>query len=101
MMFTDSTDETEKLRVNNFRTVEKDDFSDRPDFNQKKSVAKTIFLIKISILSSKVFLMKKLKNDDSLTSHPFEDLYRVIYHETPKRDESKLNDDHFHNSASQ
>ncbi|HKI79629.1 MAG TPA: DNA mismatch repair endonuclease MutL [Ignavibacteriaceae bacterium] len=37
MMFTDVTDETEKLRFNHFNKVNKDDFSDRPAFETQRS----------------------------------------------------------------
>jgi DNA mismatch repair protein MutL len=44
MMFTQTTDEGEKMRFDNFNNkVEKNDFSDRPSFAEKKSLAKTNF----------------------------------------------------------
>jgi DNA mismatch repair protein MutL len=42
-MFTEVTNETEKIRVDNFRKVEHEDFSDRPAFESKKSFARTDF----------------------------------------------------------
>jgi len=43
MMFSEVTDETEKMRVDNFRRTEREDFSDRPAFESKKSFARTDF----------------------------------------------------------
>ena len=43
MMFTQTTDEGEKMRFDNFNKVEKNDFSDRPSFAEKKSLARTNF----------------------------------------------------------
>jgi DNA mismatch repair protein MutL len=43
MMFSEVTNETEKIRFDNFRRSEKEDFSDRPSFNTKNSYAKTDF----------------------------------------------------------
>ena len=43
MMFTTSTREGEKMRFDNFNKVEKNDFSDRPAFTERKSLAKTNF----------------------------------------------------------
>lgn len=43
MMFNETTDETEKLRVDNFRRTGKHDFSDRPAFETKTSFARTDF----------------------------------------------------------
>ena len=43
MMFNETTAETEKLRVDNFMRSNKDDFSDRPVFERRASVARTDF----------------------------------------------------------
>jgi DNA mismatch repair protein MutL len=44
MMFTHTIEEGEKMRFDNFNNkVEKNDFSDRPSFTEKKSLAKTNF----------------------------------------------------------
>jgi len=43
MMFSEVTNETEKMRVDNFRRTEREDFSDRPAFESKKSFARTDF----------------------------------------------------------
>ena len=41
--FTETTEQTEKLKVHSFNRTEKWDFSDRPKFTDKKSYAKTNF----------------------------------------------------------
>ena len=41
--FTETTEQTEKLKVHSFNRTEKGDFSDRPQFTEKKSYAKTNF----------------------------------------------------------
>ena len=41
--FTETTEQTEKLKVHSFNRTEKGDFSDRPQFTEKKSFAKTNF----------------------------------------------------------
>jgi DNA mismatch repair protein MutL len=43
MMFNQTTEETEKLRVDNFRRAGKHDFSDRPVFEAKTTFARTDF----------------------------------------------------------
>jgi DNA mismatch repair protein MutL len=43
MMFNQTTEETEKLRVDNFRKAGKHDFSDRPVFEAKTTFARTDF----------------------------------------------------------
>jgi len=43
MIFTEVNAETEKMRVDNFRRSEREDFSDRPSFETKRSYAKTDF----------------------------------------------------------
>ncbi len=43
MMFTEVTNETEKIRFDNFRKSEREDFSDRPSYDTKRSYAKTDF----------------------------------------------------------
>ncbi len=43
MAFTQTTDEGEKINFNNFTKVEKNDFSDRPVFQEKQSYAKRDF----------------------------------------------------------
>jgi DNA mismatch repair protein MutL len=43
MMFNQTTEETEKLRVDNFRRAGKHDFSDRPAFETKTTFARTDF----------------------------------------------------------
>jgi DNA mismatch repair protein MutL len=43
MVFSETAEETEKLRVDNFRRSDKHDFSDRPDFETRTSVARTDF----------------------------------------------------------
>ncbi|HSP88326.1 MAG TPA: DNA mismatch repair endonuclease MutL, partial [Ignavibacteriaceae bacterium] len=43
MMFTEAANESEKLRVNNFMRTEREDFTDRPYFESKKTYAKTDF----------------------------------------------------------
>ncbi len=90
MMFNKTTEEGEKLRFNNFTKVEKDDFSDRPSFTEKKSFAKTDFsnrdidLIFSSIPDS----ISKTKPDVS-SPLPFDKTSnKEIYHEHEKRDET-------------
>jgi DNA mismatch repair protein MutL len=43
MMFTETANETEKIRFDNFRRMNRDDFSDRPSLESKTSYAKTDF----------------------------------------------------------
>lgn len=91
MIFTNSDEQTEKLKVDNLRKVEKDDLSDRPAFIEKKSFATTSFsdhdidLIFRAIPDN----VNKMKPGEQ-TSHPFETDPKEIYHELPKGTGSRV-----------
>jgi DNA mismatch repair protein MutL len=74
MMFTNSIDETEKMRFNNFRKVHPNDFSDRPNSGeQKKSFARTYLSDKeIDLVFSTIpdDVVRPKQNEKVI--HPFE-----------------------------
>ncbi len=85
MEFTETTEDTEKIRFNNFQRVEKNDFSDRPTFTRKESLAKTKFS------DTDIDLIFGSIPDDALakssapSSHPFEKSEnREVFHEVSK-----------------
>jgi DNA mismatch repair protein MutL len=72
--FTSVTDETEKLKVHSFNKTEKDDFSDRPKFTEKKSYAKTNFSDKEIDLIFSTIPDEVIKPDRAEVNHPFENV---------------------------
>jgi DNA mismatch repair protein MutL len=73
MMFTEITNETEKLGVDNFRRSDREDFSDRPSFERKISYARTDFSDKdIDLIFSSVSGDIVKPGPDSKTESPLE-----------------------------
>ncbi len=92
MMFTEVTDETEKLRVDNFRRTGREDFSDRPTF-EKISVARSDFSDKdIDLIFSSVTsdIIKPVHTD--LNESPLENITKEILHK-PSVKSSEFTDD--------
>ncbi len=87
MSFTQTIDEGEKLRFNNFTKVERNDFSDRPSFQNKSSYAKTDFSNRnIDVIFSTIPDSITQNKPQELTSLPFEKIEnKEIYHEYEKR----------------
>ncbi len=69
--FTDTTEETEKLKVHSFNKTEKGDFSDRPKLTEKKSFAKTNFSDKEIDLIFSTIPDEIEKSGPDETEHPF------------------------------
>jgi len=90
MMFTEVTNETEKLRIDNFRRTEREDFSDRPSFETKRSYAKTDFSDKDIdlIFSSVTDDIIKLPSTD-ITESQLENVTTEILHK-PHEKSSEL-----------
>ena len=90
MAFNDAVDQEEKLRFNNFSRVEKNDFSDRPSFTEKRSFAKTSFSDNdIDLIFSALPEIDTNPATRSEDSHPFETPEkREVFHEQPKRSSS-------------
>jgi DNA mismatch repair protein MutL len=93
MMFSGSAEDMEKLEVDNFKTTEKNDFSDRPDFSLKRSVARTNFSDKEIDLIFKSIPDDVIKKDPGQITHPFENVPTEIYHVNSGENENKLNDE--------
>jgi DNA mismatch repair protein MutL len=74
MSFTDPLNEEEKLRFNSFNRVNKNDFSDRPSFTEKKSTARTDFSDKeIDMIFSAIpDNVLRIPKPDPSFPHPFE-----------------------------
>ncbi|OGU77767.1 MAG: DNA mismatch repair protein [Ignavibacteria bacterium RBG_16_34_14] len=90
MMFTEMTDETEKLRVDNFRKTERKDFSDRPYFESKGSYAKTDFSNKdIDLIFSSVSDDIIKPADGDVKESPLENVTTEILHK-PHEKSSEL-----------
>ena len=70
--FTETTGETEKLKVHSFNRTEKGDFSDRPKFEEKKSYARTNFSDKEIDLIFSTIPDEIVKKDSGKTPHPFD-----------------------------
>jgi len=93
MMFTEVTDETEKMRVDNFRRTEREDFSDRPYFESKKSYAKTDFSDKdIDLIFSSVTHDIIKPTDGDIKESPFENVTTEILHK-PHEKSSEITED--------
>lgn len=85
MMFTEVTEETEKIRVDNFRKLNRDDFSDRPFTDTARSYSRPDFSDKeIDLLFSSI-------SDDVVTAktdtieHPFEKFSSTEIQHTPSQ----------------
>ncbi|MFO7444753.1 MAG: DNA mismatch repair endonuclease MutL, partial [Ignavibacteriaceae bacterium] len=102
MAFTGTGEDTEKLRFNNFNRVDKNDFSDRPSFTEKKSYARTDFsdndidLIFGAIPDN----ARRVEKSEGPLSHPFENNEmpaatetREIFHTSSKHAEMKTEED--------
>ena len=90
MAFNDSIETEEKLKFNHFNRVEKNDFTDRPSFSEKKSFAKTSFSDKdIDLIFSALPEIETPPANGSDTSHPFDTPEtREVFHEETKRSSS-------------
>ena len=90
MAFNDAIETEEKLKFNHFNKVEKDNFTDRPSFSEKKSFAKTNFSDKdIDLIFSALPEIETPPANDSDTSHPFDaPETREVFHEETKRSSS-------------
>jgi DNA mismatch repair protein MutL len=93
MTFGDSNDESENLKVNHFRKVEKNDFSDRPEFQEKKSYARTNFSEEDIDLIFKAIPDDGIKRDSEPVPHPFENKPVEIYHEKQEGSKDKLTEE--------
>jgi DNA mismatch repair protein MutL len=87
MMFTAQTEESDKLRFNNFNKLEKNDFSDRPSFNEKKSFAGTDFSDRaIDLIFGNIPDTISKPEPGTSVSSPFEKTEtKEVYHEFDKR----------------
>ncbi len=86
MIFTDAADETEKLRFNHFNKVDKNDFTDRPVFSDRKlSASKSITDSEIDLVFSAIPDNIITRPKDDKTELPFEKkVSREVFHEAPK-----------------
>jgi DNA mismatch repair protein MutL len=85
MMFTNPEQQSEKLKGDNFRNVGKDDFSDGPSLNEKKSFAMTSFSDQeIDIIFKSIPDNIDNTKPGEQTSHPFKTEQKEVYHEAPK-----------------
>ncbi len=87
MMFSSPEEEGEKLKFNHFNKVERNDFSDRPQFTEKKSLAKTIFSDRdIDLVFSSIPDSISKVESGTNSSHPFANTEtKEVYHEPEKR----------------
>ncbi len=87
MMFTAQTEEGDKLKFNNFNKVDKNDFSDRPSFSEKKSYAKTDFSDRaIDLIFSNIPDSIAKSETSNPVSHPFEKSdTKEVFHKLDKR----------------
>ncbi len=85
MAFLESTEEGEKMKFDNFRRVERGDFSDRPDYSERKSLAKTRFDDReIDMIFSSIPDTEN-REDKKEFSHPFAKSENTeVMHESPK-----------------
>lgn len=93
MIFSPLAGEEEKLKFNSFNKVERNDFTDRPSFGEKKSLAKTILSDKdIDLVFSSIPDSIIKSEPGESTSHPFERKdTKEVYHEPEKRSEESRN----------
>ena len=87
MMFTAQTEESDKLRFNNFNKLEKNDFSDRPSFTEKKSFARTDFSDRaIDLIFGNIPDTISKPETGTSVSPPFENSEtKEVYHEFDNR----------------
>ncbi len=87
MMFTSQTDESDKLGFNNFNKLEKNDFSDRPSYTEKKSFARTDFSDRaIDLIFGNIPDTISKQETEMSVSPPFEKPEtKEVYHELDKR----------------
>src|SRR5690606_23669342 len=88
MAFTETTHETEKLGFNSFNKIERNDFSDRPVFTEKKSYARMNFSDKdIDLIFSTIpDNVQRVEKSRQPAEHPFENTQqREIIHSTPEK----------------
>ncbi len=86
MMFSEVTNETEKMRVDNFRRTEREDFSDRPAFESKKSFARTDFSDKdIDLIFGSITDDIIKPASISITDSPLENVATEILHKPNER----------------
>ncbi len=88
MAFTETTHETEKLGFNSFNKIERNDFSDRPVFTEKKSYARVDFSDKdIDLIFSTIpDNVQRVEKSRQPAEHPFENTQqREIIHSTPEK----------------
>jgi len=104
MSFTDPLNNEEKLRFNSFNRVERNDFSDRPSFSERKSVAKTDFSDReIDMIFSAIpDNVSRVPKADPSAPHPFENVQqeekpkaesREIFHTTQKYSDAPREED--------
>jgi len=88
MAFTETTHETEKLGFNSFNKIERNDFSDRHVFTEKKSYARVDFSDKdIDLIFSTIpDNVQRVEKSRQPAEHPFENTQqREIIHSTPEK----------------
>ncbi len=96
MMFTEKREDTEKLGFNHFNRVEKNDFSDRPAFTEKKSYAKTKFSDQdIDLIFNALPDTVETKPPAAETPHPFEENTnsREVFHQAKKEEQLSEKED--------
>jgi DNA mismatch repair protein MutL len=71
-VFSGMGEDTEKLKVHSFNKTERDDFSDRPDFSEKKSYSRTNFSDKEIDLIFSTIPDDVIKTKPPESGHPFE-----------------------------
>lgn len=93
MVFNGSDAETEKLKVNHFMNIEKNDFSDRPEFKGKSSYTKANFTDMDIDLIFKGIPDDEVKREPGSVTHPFENLPKEIYHEASQLNNNNLTEE--------
>lgn len=90
MTFGSDVDEKEKLRYDNFRQTNRDDFSDRPSFVSKPAAKKTAYSDdEIDLLFSSLNKEIKQTSPKEEVSHPFDSKQKTeVYHSASERDEN-------------
>jgi DNA mismatch repair protein MutL len=91
MKFIQTTEEGEKMRFDNFNKVERNDFSDRPSFSEKKSFAKTNFSDReIDLIFGSIPDASSQAEPKELVEPPFDKTEnREIYHQ-PEEHSSQI-----------
>ena len=86
MMFTGESNGEEKIKIDNYRRVDKNDFSDRPVFKREKSFAKTNFSDRdIDLIFSSIPDDITKNDSSSSSSHPFSGTEsKEVFHEITK-----------------